>query len=190
MDERGIAAVCGKFGCSRYSTVVCNDGVTFRVACAARVANDTRAVSLMRISLGNRTGNEVHARVLSVEKNFKISSRLLAALSEEPLTDIQLCTCGQGGAGGARGVIHAAELRGVHFQYGALCERGFRYGVNAAFAAAAARTDMLFQIHDVSVPSQKKPVDSVVAGGFSVVVCTPQPATMVTSAPSPTKKSL
>lgn len=76
---------------------------------------------------------------------------------------------------------------GVHFHCGALCERGFRYEVNAAFACRLCR--YAFQIHDVSAPVPEKPVWIPLAwrAGSPSSVATPQPKQWSASAPSPTK---
>ena len=116
-----------------------------------------------------RHGARHHVRTgaRAVQRHAEIGFRELLSACEDALTDDQLRVFAQHGGGRAHGVIHAADLRGIHRQHRVLFKRRFSYGVDGAQSLALAGADVFFQIQHVRALFEEEAVNAVVARRFA-----------------------
>ena len=145
-----------------------DDGVAFAVAGAGRVPHNGGTVFLMGLAPGHGAGNQVHAGVLAGQGDLKVRPGDLLLFGEQPLPNQQFGVFAHLAPGDSLGAVHAADLRGVHFQHGILVQIGLRHRVDGAQAEALAQAHVLFQILHPGTLAQEKPVNAVVPGGFAV----------------------
>ena len=136
---------------------------------AGGVADEHRAVGLAGIAPRHGAGDEVRAGIRAVHAHLELGVRLLLALGEYALVDVQLRARGQRGAGLAHRSVHAADLRGVHGHHRVFFKKHLRHRVDAAHALALAGAHVLFKVGDARALFEEEAVDAVVACLFPAV---------------------
>ena len=125
MDQAGIRISGKQSGGSIHDGLFSDDGITFRVTAAGRIANDHRIHGLVGAVSCNRAGDNIRRRTVTVQLHFEVGLGDLLPLCKQALMDDQLCSLCNRGRGLSPGFVNAADLSCIDFQIGIFFQMDF-----------------------------------------------------------------